>query len=153
MKALLLLSALISVKSFAFPSVGDYARYEAKFRGEKFVMEKSLVEYFPERRSYSQVTRIMLRGEVVQEQVNELDQMWLYTDAKVQNVLKTCTRREGALGVTMIEDKEIKTCTFYNEDAQLDYVIGTVPFGQVRFQIYVTGEEFLDFHLVGFKNE
>jgi hypothetical protein len=49
-----------------------------------------------------------------------------------------------------IEDKVIKVCEFYNEDSQLSYMIGEVPFGQVKFQIYLQDEDFLDFNLTRF---
>lgn len=32
----------------------------------------------------------------------------------------------------------------------MDYVIGMVPFGQLRFQYYLGKEEFLDFYLYDF---
>lgn len=153
MKYLLLLSVFLSVKSFAYPAVGDFVRYESNFRGETMVMEKSLIEHSPEQNTFTQMTRFLFRGEVIQEEILEIASLWFYTEEKVQNVLKTCTRREGALGSSVINGKVIKTCTFYNEGAQLDYTIGSVPFGQVRFQMFLGGEEFLDFNLVKFEGK
>lgn len=152
MRFLPLLLIFFSFNTFAFPAVGDFARYEAQFRGEKVVMEKELLDFSFERKAFMQLTRLIMKGEVIQEQLLEIESLWFYTEAKVNNVLKNCLRREGALGKVEIEGKVIKTCTFYNEDAQLDYSIGMVPFGQVRFQLFVTGEEFLDFNLVKFRS-
>lgn len=152
MKLLSLLSLLISFNIFAFPAVGDFARYEAQFRGEKVVMEKELLDFSSERKAYKQLTRLLVKGEVVQEQLLEIESLWFYTEVKVNNVLTNCLRREGALGQEEIEGNLVKVCTFYNEDAQLDYSIGMVPFGQVRFQLFVKGEEFLDFNLVKFRS-
>ena len=68
----------------------------------------------------------------------------------MQNVLNNCTRREGALGTWDLQGKEIPACTFFSEDSQMDYVIGMVPFGQLRFQYHLGKEEFLDFYLQDF---
>lgn len=152
MKFLTLLSALISLNAHSFPRVGDYVRFEALFRGEKVMLEKELVEHYPEKNSYLQYTRITFRGEIIQEQTLEMDQLWFFTEEKIRNVLKNCTRREGALGKTEVQGQWIDTCIFHNEDAQLDSELGMVPFGQVRFQQFLGGEDFLDYYLISFKN-
>lgn len=150
MKYLLISSVLLSVKAFAFPAVGDYARYEARFRGEIMVMEKQLTSQNADQNTFTQVTRVLMKDEVLQEEIVEIASLWLYSREKVSNVLKNCLRREGAPGSIIIQGQNIKTCTFFNEESQLDYSIGMVPFGQVRFQVHLGGEEFLDFNLVKF---
>jgi hypothetical protein len=137
---------------WSFPALHDYVRHEADYQGEKVIMEKSLIDYDAESDVYLQLTRITFKGEIVSEQEHALQSLWFYNPAKIQNVLKDCTRREGARGHEIIQGKRIETCSFYHEDSQLTYSIGMVPFGQVRHQAYLGDGEFLDFYLVDFKS-
>jgi hypothetical protein len=152
MKYFLLLLILFPVLGWSFPSLNDYVRHEADYRGEKVIMEKSLIDYNTDADASLQLTRITFKGEVISEQEHVLQTLWFYTPAKVQNVLKDCTGREGARGHEMIQGKRIETCSFYHEDSQLTYSIGMVPFGQVRHQVYLGDGEFLDFNLVEFRS-
>ena len=141
---------LFSSKSEAFPEVGNYVRFLATHNGKVFEYKKTLLEFDSEMKSFTMIEKISTDDEIVQERVTQLPSFWFYTEAKVQNVLKTCTRREGALGKVLVEGKEIPTCTFYSEESQMDYIIGMVPFGQIRFQHYLGKNEFLDFYLQDF---
>ena len=152
MKFFLMLTLIItSLHALAFPQEGDYARYLATYKGEVYEYKRHLVEYYPDKDAYLHVSKLSLNETTLSERWNILSPMWFYTEAKVQNVLNTCMRREGALETVILNNQRIKACTFHNEDAQLDYTIGMVPFGQLRFQEYLGNGEFLDFYLVDFK--
>lgn len=140
-----------SLKTMAFPQEGDYARYLATYKGEVYEYKRHLIEYYPEKDAYLHVSKLSLNEITINERVTILPKMFFYTEEKVQNVLKTCLRREGALETVVLNEQRIKACTFHNEDAQLDYTIGMVPFGQLRFQEYLGNGEFLDFYLVDYK--
>lgn len=150
MLQLLLMIFSLSALATSFPQVGNYARYIAHHQGKIYEMKKSLIDYDISSDSFLQVSKVSVDEEIMSESMNLLQSMWFYTPEKVNNVLKTCLRREGALGFTQISFQKVQTCTFYNEDAQLDYSIGMVPFGQVRFQEYLGQGQFLDFYLVDF---
>ena len=134
----------------SFPEVGNYARYEAYYQGQVFELKKTLIEHHPEKDSFLLVTKLSSGQEVISEDYSELPRMWFYSRAKVESVLSNCYRREGAREDVMIHGQRIQACTFYNEDAQLDYTIGMVPFGQIRFQSYLGRGEYLDFFLKDF---
>lgn len=134
----------------AFPNEGNYARYLASFNGETYEYKKMLTHFNPQKNTFVQITKLSKGDEIIRESSNELAYMWFYNEAKVQNVLDTCVRREGALGDYVVQEQTIKSCAFYSEDSGLEYVIGMVPFGQLRFQIYLQNEDFLDFYLVNF---
>lgn len=140
-----------SIKAMAFPQEGDYARYFATYKGEVYEYKRHLIEYYPEKDAYLHISKLSLNETTINERVTILPKMFFYTEEKVQNVLKTCLRREGALETVVLNGDRIKACTFHNEDAQLDYTIGMVPFGQLRFQEYLGNGEFLDFYLVDYK--
>lgn len=146
----LMLLGFYSSNIHAFPQEGDHARYEARYQGKTYEMKKSIIGYYADKDSYLVASKVSLNGEILDESLNELSSSWLYTPSKIENVLKTCVRREGALETLKISGKSVQVCSFYNEDAQMDYSIGMVPFGQVRFQHYLGGGEFLDFYLVDF---
>lgn len=143
---------MFSSSVLAFPAEGDYARYVATLNGSTYEYKQSLIEYYPDRNSYLQATKLTKDGEIILETENELTPTWLYTRSKVENIFKTCSRRGGVLWFSMVGGQKFDTCTFYNEDSQLDYSLGMVPFGMVRFQEYLGQWQFLDFHLVDFKN-
>ena len=152
MKFLLSLSLIItSLNAWAFPKEGDFARYLATHKGEVYEYKRHLVEYYPDKDAYLHVIKLSLNETTISERWTILPKMWFYTEEKVQNVLNTCLRREGALETVILNEQRIKACTFHNEDAQLDYTIGMVPFGQLRFQEYLGNGEFLDFYLVDFR--
>lgn len=152
MKFLLALTLLITtLNTWAFPAEGDYARYLASYKGEVYEFKRYLIEYYPDKDAYLHVSKLSLHETTISESWNILPRMWFYTEEKVKNVLKTCLRREGALETVVLKGERIQACTFHNEDAQLDYTIGMVPFGQLRFQEYLGSGEFLDFYLVDYK--
>lgn len=134
----------------AFPEPGDYARYVATFRGDTYEIKRTLTEYYPETNSFRQVWKLSKNGESVVEESKQLPYGWFYTEKKIENVLNSCVSREGVLGDVVIQDHKIPSCTFFNEESLLDYTVGMVPFGQIRFQLHLSGEYFLDFHLVSF---
>lgn len=135
----------------AFPQVGNYARYEAEYKGSIFELKKMLLDYDQERNTFFMVTKLSQDEETISEDYSELPYMWFYSNEKVENVLKTCIRREGAREIVIVSNQKIEACTFFNEDAQLDYTVGMVPFGQLRFQSYLGKGEFLDFYLKDFQ--
>lgn len=134
----------------SFPEVGNYARYEAQYKGQIFELKKMLIEYNENKDSFLLVTKLSQNEEVISEDYSELPRMWFYSREKVESVLKNCHRREGARENVLIHGQKIEACTFHNEDAQLDYTIGMVPYGQIRFQSYLGKGEFLDFYLKDF---
>lgn len=152
MKFLLALILIItSFNLWAFPEEGNFARYLATHKGNVYEYKRHLIEYYPDQDAYLHVSKLSLNEEIISERWTILSTTWFYTEAKVQNVLNTCMRREGALETVVLNGQRIKACTFHNEDAQLDYTIGMVPFGHLRFQEYLGNGEFLDFYLVDFR--
>jgi hypothetical protein len=151
MKILFLFFVFLPLSSWAFPALHDFVRFEAKYKNDIVIMERSLVEHQTENKSFVQYTRYLLRGNVFKESQHTIPEFWFYTPSKVKNVLRDCEQREGALGSEIIQGKRIETCSFYHEDSGLTYSIGMVPFGQVRHQVYLGDGEFLDFQLVEFK--
>ncbi len=135
---------------WAYPEMGDFVRFEALYEGQVVTLEKKVLSHDLEKNTYRVRNLMLYKNEIIQDQTFELPHSFLYTPAKVQNVLETCESREGAIGDMMVEDKNVKVCEFYDENSQLTYMIGQVPFGQVRFQIYLKDEDFLDFHLKRF---
>jgi len=133
-----------------FPEVGNYARYEAILHGKKYEMKKALIDYNSDQDSFTQASKMTTGDQVLEDSVYQIGRQWFYTPEKVESVLKNCLRREGAPEKIEISGVLISACTFHNMDAQLDYTIGMVPFGQLRFQLYLGRSEFLDFHLVEF---
>ncbi len=136
--------------SWAFPSVGDFVRYEATYDGAILAMEKKVLAHDLVKDTFSVRRLTIYKEEVIKDETLELPRSFLYDAKKVDHVFKTCAEREGALGDLVVGGKKIQVCEFYNEDSQLTYMIGSVPFGQVRFQNYLGGEEFLDFYLKKF---
>jgi hypothetical protein len=136
--------------SWAFPSVGDFVRYEATYDGAILAMEKKVLAHDIVKDTFSVRRLTIYKEEVIKDETLELPRSFLYDNKKVQHVFETCAQREGALGDLVVSGKKIQVCEFYNEDSQLTYMIGSVPFGQVRFQNYLGGEEFLDFYLKKF---
>lgn len=136
--------------TWAFPSVGDFVRYEATYDGGILAMEKKVLAHDSVKDTFSVRRLTIYKEEVVKDETLELPRSFLYDTKKVQHVFETCAQREGALGDLVVGGKKIQICEFYNEDSQLTYMIGSVPFGQVRFQNYLGGEDFLDFYLKKF---
>jgi len=145
-----ILLLLFSVSSWSFPQVGDFVRFEAEFQGDHYRLEKKVLDHNSANDSFRVRTLVLVNNEIVQDQTHELPRNFLYTPEKVDSVFKTCVSREGALGQIQIEGRPLKVCEFYNEDSQMTYMIGKVPFGQFRFQIYLKDEDFLDFNLKRF---
>lgn len=141
---------LYSVKIFAFPVEGSYARYEAKLDGINYEYKKAILFHNKDDDTFVNIATVLKEGEIIIETSATLPRSWFYTENKVEDTLKNCNRRYGALGFEMIEGKKIQTCTFHHEESQLDYSIGNVPFGQVRFPFYLGDSKFLDFYLVNF---
>ncbi len=139
---------LCSFSVFAFPAEGDYVRFLAKYKGKVFEYKKNIIDFHLDTNSFVVIEKITNEDdEVIQERTSQLPYYWFYTEKKIQNTLDNCTRREGALGDWNLQGKMIPSCTFFSEDSQMDYTIGMVPFGQLRFQYYLGRDEFLDFYL------
>ncbi|MFM6928384.1 MAG: hypothetical protein ACKOX6_07960 [Bdellovibrio sp.] len=147
---MVLVFTLLPFKVFAFPEIGDYARYMATFRGDAYEIKRTLTEYYPETNSFRHIWKLSKNGVVVAEESTQLPYGWFYTPKKIENVLSSCVKREGVLGEIIIQNQKVPSCTFFNEESLLDYSVGMVPFGQIRFQLHLSGEYFLDFNLVSF---
>jgi hypothetical protein len=136
--------------AFAYPSLGDFVRYEAKFEGSMVVMEKKVISHDSAENTYDVRTITTYKDRILQDIVHVLPHSFMYNPEKVASVLNNCYEREGMLTDLVISEKKLTVCEFYHEDSQLTYMIGPVPFGQVRFQVYQQGEDFLDFNLTYF---
>lgn len=142
---------LLSTAAHAYPALGDFVRYEAKYEGSMVVMEKRVLNHDVVENSFEVRTLVTYQDRVLQDETYSLPHNFLYTPEKVASVIKNCEAREGAISNVVVQGKKLKVCEFYNEESQLTDMIGPVPFGLVRFQIYLEGEEFLDFNLSAFE--
>ena len=133
--------------AFAYPSVGDRVRYEAPYQGAMVIQEKEILHQDPTGEVFGVHTITTYRGNVVEEKWVDLPRSFLYTPDKISDVIRNCVRREGALSTMSVLGAPMKVCEFYHEDSQLSYILGPVPFALIRFQVYIGGEDFLDFHL------
>ncbi len=138
--------------AFSYPAVGDRVRYEAPFQGDVVIQEKEIQHQDPTGGVFGVHTITTFRGNVVEEKWVDLPRSFLYTPEKIEDVIQNCVRREGAISNLIVLGARMQVCEFYHEDSQLSYLIGPVPFGLIRFQVYIGGEDFLDFHLTS-KNE
>lgn len=145
-----LLLCLITTVAQAYPSLGDFVRYEAKYEGSMIVMEKKVLSHDTVEDTFEVRTLVTYKERIIQDVTHVLPHSFLYTPEKVASVLKNCYAREGMLTDLVIQTKRITVCEFYDEDSQLTNMIGPVPFGVVRFQNYLQEEEFLDFNLTYF---
>ena len=145
-----LLLLLIPTFAQAYPSLGDFVRYEAKYEGSMIVLEKKVLSHNTVENTFEVRTLMTYKERIIQDVTHILPHSFLYNPEKIANVIKTCYAREGMLTDLVIQSKKITVCEFYNEDSQLTDMIGPVPFGLVRFQNYLQGEEFLDFNLTYF---
>ena len=136
--------------ALAYPSLGDFVRYEAKYEGSMVVMEKKVLNHHVTENIYEVRTLVTFKDRIIQDVTHALPYHFLYTPEKVASVLKNCELREGAISHVVVQKKQLTVCEFYNEESQLTDMIGPVPFGVVRFQVYLEGEEFLDFNLTAF---
>jgi hypothetical protein len=136
--------------SWAFPSVGDFVQYQAIYKDAPVIMEKRVLAHDIDLNTFTVSLLTTYKDRVLQDQTNELPAGFLYTPLKIKHVLKTCEAREGAVGDMTVAGVKMQVCEFYNEDSQLTDILGPVPFGQIRFQVYLEGEEFLDFNLTQF---
>lgn len=143
--------ALIPTFTWAFPAEGDFVQYMAPYKNSPVIMEKRVVAHDNEHNSFTVSTITTYKERVIQDQLVELPESFLYNPIKIQHVLNTCASREGALGLMLIQGKEMQVCEFYNEDSQLTDILGPVPFGQIRFQVYLEEEDFLDFNLTKYE--
>lgn len=141
------LSALFHL---SFPSVGNWVHYEALYEGEPLIIEKTVLSHDADTDVFQIRSKIQYRNEVLKNETIAQPGTFLYTPKKVEQVLQNCVRREGAIGEVTLDDQVIPVCEFYNEDSQLSEMIGPVPFGLIRFQVYLEDETFLDFHLTRF---
>ena len=114
------------------------------------MIEKTIRDADPEGKNFLVHSLITFNGNVVEDKEAVMSRSFMFDKDKIANVLKTCHSRGGARWHIVLQGQTIQTCTYYNEDAQLDEMVGDVPFGQIRFQIYLGNEEFLDFNLVKF---
>ncbi|MBU6153904.1 MAG: hypothetical protein KGP28_06340 [Bdellovibrionales bacterium] len=131
----------------AFPSVGDRVRYEAPYQGAVVIQEREIMHQDAAGEVFGVHTITTYRGRVVEEKWVDLPKSFLYTPEKIEEVIRNCVKREGALSDLMVLGLRMRVCEFYHEDSQLTYILGPVPFGLIRFQVYLEDEEFLDFHL------
>lgn len=148
---LLIIFFICSLNAYAYPELKDYARYEALYGGEKVIFEKTIKEVDPEKQNFLLHSIITYRGQIIQEREGFVPRAFLFTQEKIKHVLETCTSREGARWHITLQGRRIETCSYYNEDSMLEEIVGDVPFGQIRFQVYLEGEEFLDFNLVEYR--
>jgi len=130
----------------AYPALGDRVEYQAFWEQDPVVMTKEVISQDAESGLYRVHTLTTFRNQILQDQTVDLPKSFLYTPEKIKDVMRTCESREGALGLEKIDGKMLKVCEFYNEDSQLTNILGPVPFGLIRFQVYIGGEDFLDFH-------
>ena len=148
----LLLLCFVSSFAHAYPSLGDFVRYEAKYEGSIIKMERKVLSHDTVENTFEVRTLLTYQDRIIQDDTHVLPHSFLYTPEKVASVIKNCYAREGMLTDLVIQNKKITACEFYNEDSQLTNMIGPVPFGLVRFQNYLQGEEFLDFNLTYFNS-
>lgn len=152
MKLLVLLMVLMPTLAMAYPALGDFVRYEAKFEDSKIIYERKILSHDEASDSFEVRSLILFKDQILRDVTHILPRNFLYTPSKVENVLKTCFEREGVITNLVISGKKISVCEFYHEDSQLTYMIGPVPFGQVRFQEYQGDGIFLDFNLTYFSS-
>lgn len=137
--------------SHAFPALGDDVKFVAMYQNSPVVIEKTIISQDTIHNTFTVHNRMTYQGRVIQDQTAELPFNFLYTPEKISHVIATCESREGAVSDMVVAGTKMKVCEFYNEDSQLTDILGPVPFGQIRFQMYLEGEEFLDFNLTKFK--
>jgi hypothetical protein len=133
--------------AMAYPAVGDRVRYEAPYQGAMVIMEKEITGQDEAGEVFSVLTKTTWRGHILEERRVDLPKSFLYTPDKIADVIRNCVRREGAISTLEVLGSPMTVCEFYNEDSQLSSIVGPVPFGLIRFQVYIGGEDFLDFHL------
>ena len=143
---------LVSTVAHAYPALGDFVRYEAKYEGSMVVMEKRVLSHDETENAFEIRTVITYKDRVLKDETFTLPHNFLYTPEKVASVIKNCEIREGAISQVDVQGKKLTVCEFYNEESLLTDMIGPVPFGLVRFQVYLEGEEFLDFNLSAFES-
>ena len=149
MKIFGVLLFLLPLFGWAFPSKNDYVKLVADFEGSPVTMEKAVTGIYGD--AFTIRTLISYKSQVISDKSVVVPSSFLYSDAKVENVLKNCESREGAISLVTIMGKTIKACEFYHEDSGLTYMIGMVPFGQVRFLEYLGDGKFLEFNVVEFR--
>ena len=152
MKLIVILGAFSAVMAtsqgaIAYPAVGDRVRYEAVFGGALVVQEKEVARQDASGEVFGVHSVTTYRGNIVEEKWIELPRSFLYTPEKIADVIRDCVRREGALSRMNVLGVSMRVCEFYNEDSQLSSILGPVPFGLIRFQVYIGDEDFLDFYL------
>lgn len=152
MKKYLSLLFLLPTLANAYPALGDFVHFEAKYRGSVVIYEKKVLAHNQADNTFEVRTLITYKGEIIKGQTHVLPYSFMYTAEKSAYVMKSCYEREGMITKLTISGKQLSVCEFYHEDSQLTYMIGPVPFGQVRFQEYLGGEEFLDFNLTYFRS-
>ena len=145
-----IVSCLFSVTSWAFPETGDFVQFVAMYEGSPVVMEKRVLFYDPADKMCKVKSIMTYKDRVIQEQTVKVPDTFLYNLEKIQDVLRNCEAREGVISNVTVDGKSFQVCEFYNEDSQLTSMIGPVPFGLVRYQVYLEGETFLDFNLTKF---
>lgn len=150
MKYLLALMIMLPTFAFAFPAVGDYVKFVAYYEQGQVIEEKWVLAHDEAEDAFEVRNRIMYLGYTIKDETYVLPRSFMYDAVKVAHVLATCEEREGAISLVTVKETQLKVCEFYHEDSQLTYMIGPVPFGQVRYQTYLEGEDFLDFNLVDF---
>jgi hypothetical protein len=146
-RGFLMVWCFMPLAALAFPALGDHVEFEARHPDGVIRLEKSVKAHDVDRDVFTVRTLIRQGERVIEDSRVELPRSFLYTPEKVANLLKTCVEREGALGTERIGGREVRVCEFYHEDSGLTTILGAVPFGQIRFQVYVGEGEFLDFWL------
>lgn len=150
MKTLIFLLVLFPSLALAYPAVGDFVQFEAKHQGSSVITEKRILSHDVPSDSFEVHIFTTYQEVVIMDVVRVLPRSFLYSPAKVENVLKTCVSREGMISQVLVDNKKLSVCEFWDEGSQLTYMIGPVPFGQVRFQEYLGDGVFLDFNLMKF---
>jgi hypothetical protein len=154
MKLILIAMSLFTLYrplAWAFPAKGDYVRYEAPYEGHPVIIEKEILDDLEEQNQFLIKTTTTYQGQVLRELIYPEDKFYTLTPQKIESILKHCVEREGARGTYTIGSQTVDVCESYNEDSQLTQMVGMVPFGMIRFQIYLEEEEFLDFYLTQFR--
>ena len=150
MKFFLLFALIFPTLSWAYPALGDFVHYEAKFEDAYVKLEKTVLSHDLVANTFEVRTFMTFKGNVLQNDIHVLPYSFLYTPEKVASVIKNCEAREGMITELVVQSIPMSVCEFYNEESQLTNMIGPVPFGVVRFQVYLQGEDFLDFNLTSF---
>ena len=94
MKVILFLICFLPALSFAYPALGDFVHFEAKFEDAKVIYERKVLAHDVASDAFEVRTLVTFKGNIIKDATHVLPRTFLYTPAKVENVLKTCFDRE-----------------------------------------------------------